>query len=1249
MTSLSRLQRAWRRTRSIVATALFLVVVGAAILVGIGRLVVPYADRFIPELEAQFSAALDTPVSFQAAQGDWDGAGPVLELEGVRIGPGQGQLRLERARLSYNPFAWLRPGVNPLRLEVIGAQLSLLRDSAGGWRMIGLGMRGDFSSDLDRVLGRAEILLVGAVVRLSDELSGHARVIDVIEASLQRQGAGYAIEARLHPRGGGGAPARALLQLSADERLQAVEGYLQARNQPARAWLGMVPGNGDDWHGRLDLEAWFGWRRSGELDLLAQFEAEQAGVLPAGDTAAAGVGGWLHWRRSAQHWRLDLSRLHFGDGAPKTWLSAGSNRVGGWSLAAGPLPLGAVVAWRQLLPGTGAGALADWQMRGSARELRLALDGEGRVRRADGVVHRLTLAHDAGSVCGPFELNLSISDGSGHALLTAAQTECVLPQLSARPYPVSALRVDAELEQALPGWELRLAQAQWRTPDFTVGLDGGLDWVPGEEPRLDLQAHIPDLVAVDSIDYLPQGVIAARTMDWLRRALRGGRFADSRVALSGRLSAWPFAQGGGRFEAVTRMTDLTLKYGRDWPVARSLHGELRFRANSLSAAGATASVAGVELRDINGRIAELDAPRLELQARIGSEAAALLDWLPRLPLDGLAFLSTREWDLAGPAHIEAGARLDLREDTRLMTLDGAAVLAGVSAHAGVIELRDIAGRLRFDGEGVRDSTLQTEWSGQAAALSWERRERGDTVTLRGWFPAADVLNVSLPAPTDSGAWLSGSAHWTLALEIGDGVNWLLLHSDLIGVESRLPAPLAKLAAERRELRMAWPLDAAPYQEVELEFGDRVAARLALGRDDRLRGLSIGLGARPSPVDPRGRFVISGQTAILEPLAWSVLVEADGIGTGVATAGTLRPEISVRTDQLVVGNRFLGTTLITLLHDGGTEVLDLSGANLAGRLRFAGESGAIAVDANLQRLYWPAPAFEPVRTGSRPDLPQRWPAIHFICDDLRWHEANLGQVRVEAIPTAEGMEFDTLEARSPAMTLTGSGGWWRREGGMRSELDLRLDADNLGDLLESFGYARMVEGGQTVLLLQASWPGTIGGFDLARVEGRLGLDVGSGKIPEVAPGAGRVLGLLSLQALPRRLLLDFGDVFGSGFEFDRAVGRIELHSGQAVADGVRILAPAANLAITGSTDLVKQTYDQTVYVRPGLGSALPILGALAGGPIGVGAGFALQGLLSPVLRGGAESVYRITGPWSDPEVRVVSEEPTVTRQDGDPER
>ena len=40
-----------------------------------------------------------------------------------------------------------------------------------------------------------------------------------------------------------------------------------------------------------------------------------------------------------------------------------------------------------------------------------------------------------------------------------------------------------------------------------------------------------------------------------------------------------------------------------------------------------------------------------------------------------------------------------------------------------------------------------------------------------------------------------------------------------------------------------------------------------------------------------------------------------------------------------------------------------------------------------------------------------------------------------------------------------------------------------------------------------------------------------------PGIGKLLSILSLQALPRRVALDFKDVFSEGFSFDSILGQV----------------------------------------------------------------------------------------------------------------
>ncbi|MGC5209903.1 AsmA-like C-terminal region-containing protein, partial [Escherichia coli] len=59
--------------------------------------------------------------------------------------------------------------------------------------------------------------------------------------------------------------------------------------------------------------------------------------------------------------------------------------------------------------------------------------------------------------------------------------------------------------------------------------------------------------------------------------------------------------------------------------------------------------------------------------------------------------------------------------------------------------------------------------------------------------------------------------------------------------------------------------------------------------------------------------------------------------------------------------------------------------------------------------------------------------------------------------------------------------------------------------------------------------------MATLAGQVHMDVHSGQFLKVDPGAAKLLGVLNLQALPRRLTLDFRDVFSEGFAFDTVAG------------------------------------------------------------------------------------------------------------------
>jgi uncharacterized protein YhdP len=218
-----------------------------------------------------------------------------------------------------------------------------------------------------------------------------------------------------------------------------------------------------------------------------------------------------------------------------------------------------------------------------------------------------------------------------------------------------------------------------------------------------------------------------------------------------------------------------------------------------------------------------------------------------------------------------------------------------------------------------------------------------------------------------------------------------------------------------------------------------------------------------------------------------------------------------------------------------------------------------------------------------------------------------------------------------MNFQARGDWLAVDGGYRSDFDIVLTAESLGALVSAMNLSTVLEGGQTMVRYDAWWPGPPAAFALAVLNGEMQFSVIDGRILNADPGAGRVLGLISIAALPRRLALDFRDVFESGFGFDQASGTVQLENGTARTNDFVLESTAATLAIVGESDLVNKTFNYEMSMRPGVSQALPVIGAIAAGPGGAAAGLALQGLLRQALGDATEARYQISGPWAEPEV------------------
>ena len=150
-------------------------------------------------------------------------------------------------------------------------------------------------------------------------------------------------------------------------------------------------------------------------------------------------------------------------------------------------------------------------------------------------------------------------------------------------------------------------------------------------------------------------------------------------------------------------------------------------------------------------------------------------------------------------------------------------------------------------------------------------------------------------------------------------------------------------------------------------------------------------------------------------------------------------------------------------------------------------------------------------------------------------------------------------------------------------------------------------------------------------------IGIGQLSEVEPGAGRMFGLMSVVALPRRLSLDFRDVFDKGFGFDQIRGRFRLENGQTFTCNLALEGPAAQIGVVGRAGLVDRDYDQTAVVSANFGNALPVVGAVLGGPTVAAVVLIFSQIFKKPLSEVGQVYYNISGSWDEPTIESVTAE------------
>jgi uncharacterized protein (TIGR02099 family) len=583
-------------------------------------------------------------------------------------------------------------------------------------------------------------------------------------------------------------------------------------------------------------------------------------------------------------------------------------------------------------------------------------------------------------------------------------------------------------------------------------------------------------------------------------------------------------------------------------------------------------------------------------------------------------------------------RLDIRLDVPLQASRDTRVVGSYQfennrlVFAGdVPSIEQVNAKLEFTETGIRMQNGSAVVVGGPAIVNIGTQEGTVTVKASG---RADLDAHRRQIPEESWLkYLTGSAAWRGSIVLREGLTDYLFDSDLQGLASTLPAPLAKATSEAMPTRFERRGLGPDADRLELSFGSAVSVVLERSRMNNALTPTRGVVALEVPPSlPESGISIVGTAKELNVNGWQSVIDQAPPGSTALPVTSV--DLSVGALQML-RRPFTDLRVSAALKSGvwrGT----LAGPELAGDFSYAVKDNG-KLTARLARLTLPdadRPDKVPAAPATQRDSREKPPDLDVVAETFRLGNKDLGRLEVIADVNGQNWRLEKVRVVNSDATLNMKGQWRSWLVQPSTDVSIDLDVVDAGKLLKRLGYPEGIKGGKSTLTGNLEWRGRPQDLDVATLSGDLKLETQKGQFVKLDPGIAKLLGVISLQSLPRRISLDFGDIFSAGLSFDGMSATVGIAKGVAATSDFLIRSPSASITLTGEVDLAAETQNLRVRVVPYLGEGVAIGATALGGPIAGVAALALQKLLRDPVGQIMAFEYAVTGTWSDPQVSKI---------------
>ena len=732
--------------------------------------------------------------------------------------------------------------------------------------------------------------------------------------------------------------------------------------------------------------------------------------------------------------------------------------------------------------------------------------------------------------------------------------------------------------------------------------------------------------------YLP--IIDKFPHEWLNKSVISGELSDVKLRLKGHLATFPFRNNEhGIFQLSMKATHGVLDYAPGWPKIENISANLLFKGSSMEIDASQASIVDTNLSKVKVQIDDMMAPDIWLQTN-GVVSGATKQFLK--------FSDEHIVDIFTPGMIDnlnitGNGKLLLNLSIPLPFSNDIKVAGDYQFNNNRVDLgphipifEKINGVFSFTESTIETEKIRAQILGGAVSIKSTLQDSGINLTAVGKINLDNLLQLNQGRPTDATRfwtkYIRGNTDWRAVVKIqdriGDKQDSILITSSLQGITSDLPEPFFKNSTDIVPFRIESNIVDVKQGLIEMNYGKKVTAKIAFSNDDlgkyhAEQGLIL-VGSGSSKL-PESGMLLAGELPKLQLDKWQDLFDQFNSFKKPGDERMINLDLSEIDLHIGVldflGRRFNDLTLNANYRNGEWYSTLLS-KEISGKVSWHLQNQAKVI-GRFKKLTVPAAYPTESSVVTKKQFAKNLPALDILVDKFVISKKNLGKLELNAIQKEEGWSIEELYIANQDSSFLADGIWKNRSVAPRMDMNIKLEASDLNKFLTRLGYPDRIKRGRGSIDGDLSWLGGPQAISYKTLSGKVKIQARNGQFPKFELGIGKLFGIFDLKALPRRVILDFRDVYADGFGFDKISGSASIIEGIMSTDSLRIGGSAADVKMEGEVNLFSETYKLRFMVTPSLGLATPVVDIAT-----IIANKAQKGSIKP-------HEYNITGTWEDP--------------------